>query len=57
MSLLSRFIADADGATAIEYALIGAVVACIMLIGMTLMGNQMAAKYTMIASTVLAASS
>jgi Flp pilus assembly pilin Flp len=57
MSLLARFLADQEGATAVEYVLIGAVVAVIMMIGMAALGQTMMEKYTMISTTVLAASS
>lgn len=47
---------DESGATAVEYVLIGAVVATIMIIGMTYLGQVMEAKFSYISSSVVAAS-
>jgi pilus assembly protein Flp/PilA len=47
-NLLSRFVNDESGATAIEYALIAGLIALAIVGGATALGNQIGAKFTSI---------
>ncbi len=40
-SLLKRFVKDESGATAIEYGLIAALIAVVIITGATLLGNEL----------------
>jgi pilus assembly protein Flp/PilA len=48
-SLLSRFLNDESGATAIEYGLIAALVAVAAITGMTTLGTKLGTEFTTIA--------
>jgi len=44
-NLMSRFIKDESGATAIEYGLIAALIAVALITGATALGNQLDVKF------------
>ena len=50
--LFSRFRKNESGATAIEYALIAALIAVVIIGGATTLGTKISAKFTSIATTV-----
>lgn len=50
--LVSRFIQDESGATAIEYGLIAALIALAIITGATSLGNALNAKFKAISTTV-----
>jgi pilus assembly protein Flp/PilA len=50
--LFSRFRKDESGATAIEYALIAALIAVVIIGGATTLGTTISQKFTDIATTV-----
>ena len=52
MNLISRFIRDESGATAIEYGLIAALVAVVIITGLTAVGTKLSTKFTGIATTL-----
>jgi pilus assembly protein Flp/PilA len=43
-----RFLDDRSGATAIEYALIAALVAVVIITGLTALGNQLSTTFTQV---------
>lgn len=45
MQLLLNFLGDTDGATAIEYSMIGAVISIVIIGGATVMGTSMNANF------------
>ena len=47
--LVSRFIKDESGATAIEYGLIAALIAVAIIVGATTLGTKLDAQFTTIA--------
>ena len=49
---IKNFINDEAGVTAIEYALIAAVVAVVMVAGAKTLGTNLSAKFTSVAGTV-----
>ncbi|MCG7505015.1 Flp family type IVb pilin [Mesorhizobium retamae] len=49
-NLLSRFIKDESGATAIEYGLIAALIALAIITGATAIGTNLSTKFNKIAS-------
>jgi len=49
------FLADEDGATAIEYALVAAMVGIIAMAALASFGNAVSSKFSFIASSVTAA--
>ena len=49
---MKRFAQDESGATAIEYGLIAALIAVVIIGGATLVGNNLNAKFKAIATTV-----
>lgn len=51
-SLLSRFIHDESGATAIEYGLIAALIAVVLITGATTLGTNLKTKFTAIATKI-----
>jgi Flp pilus assembly pilin Flp len=57
MRTLIRFWTDEDGSTAVEYALLSAMIACIFLAAMASMGNVISSKYQNIADSVSSATS
>ncbi len=52
MKRFSGFLADESGATAIEYGLIAALIAVVIIAGLTTLGNNLNAKFSNIASAV-----
>ena len=46
MNLISRFVRDESGATAIEYGLIAALVAVVIITGLTAVGTKLNATFT-----------
>jgi pilus assembly protein Flp/PilA len=52
MNLFSRFVRDESGATAIEYGLIAALIAVVIITGVTAVGTQLNAKFNSIATTI-----
>jgi pilus assembly protein Flp/PilA len=52
MNLISRFIRDETGATAIEYGLIAALVAVVIITGLTAVGTKLSTKFTSISTTL-----
>ncbi|SEQ62030.1 pilus assembly protein Flp/PilA [Faunimonas pinastri] len=50
--LLSRFAKDESGATAIEYGLIAALIAVVIIGGLTVLGTSLTAKFTTISDSV-----
>ena len=53
----SRFVKDESGATAIEYGLIAALIAVVIITGATALGTALNAKFTTIGTTVTSAGS
>ena len=54
-TLVSRFVTDESGVTAIEYGLIAALIAVVIITGVTTVGSKLAATFNNVA-TALAAS-
>ena len=54
--MLSNFINDESGATAIEYGLIAALIAVVIIGALTLLGSSISDKFNQIATAVEAAS-
>jgi len=50
MNIISRFFRDESGATAIEYGLIAALIAVVIITGVTSVGTNLAATFTNLAS-------
>ena len=50
--LVTRFIKDESGATAIEYGLIAALIAVALIAGATALGTDINSKFSNIASTI-----
>ncbi|HEY4077372.1 MAG TPA: Flp family type IVb pilin [Rhizomicrobium sp.] len=55
MNLISRFIRDESGATAIEYGLIAALIAVVIIGAVSLVGTSLSTKFTAISTAVDAA--
>lgn len=53
MNLISRFVRDKSGATAIEYGLIAALIAVVIITAVTAVGTQLSATFNTIQSKVL----
>ena len=51
-SLFARFVKDQSGATAIEYGLIAALIAVVMITAVTSVGTKVSAKFTGIAGNL-----
>ena len=51
-NLLTRFIEDESGATAIEYGLIAALIAVAMIGGAGLVGNSVQTKFTAVSTAI-----
>lgn len=51
-SIFKRFAADESGATAIEYGLIAALIAVVLITGLTTLGGNMNQKFTAIATKI-----
>jgi len=49
---VNHFIADAAGATAIEYGLLAALISCVILAGISTLGGQMQAMYVSISQAM-----
>ncbi len=52
MNLISRFVRDESGATAIEYGLIAALIAVVIITGVTAVGTSLTAKFNSISASV-----
>lgn len=52
MPILSRFLKDESGATAIEYGLIAALIAVAIIAGASSLGSALNSKFTKLATTV-----
>jgi len=50
--LISRFVRDESGATAIEYGLIAALIAVVIITALTTIGTNLNAKFSSIAGTL-----
>jgi len=50
--LISRFVRDESGATAIEYGLIAALIAVVIITALTTLGTTLNAKFASIATTL-----
>jgi pilus assembly protein Flp/PilA len=46
MNIITRFVKDESGATAIEYGLIAALIAVAIIVGATLLGSQLGALFS-----------
>ena len=46
MNLISRFVRDKSGATAIEYGLIAALIAVVIITGVTAVGTKLSTTFT-----------
>ena len=51
-SVLSRFIANENGATAIEYGLIAALIAVVVITALTTIGTNLSADFTAVANNL-----
>jgi pilus assembly protein Flp/PilA len=51
-NLISRFIRDESGATAIEYGLIAALIAVVIITGLTSVGTNLNTKFNSIATNI-----
>lgn len=54
--MITKFIRDENGATAIEYGLIAALIAVVIIAALTALGTSISAKFNTIATSVGAAS-
>ena len=52
MNAIKKFIRDEDGVTAIEYGLIAALIAVVIIVGVTAVGTSLNAKFGNIATAV-----
>ncbi|HLG70963.1 MAG TPA: Flp family type IVb pilin [Chloroflexota bacterium] len=52
MNILKRFITDEEGADAVEYALVIALIALAIVAGATFMGNTISSKLNSVANSV-----
>jgi pilus assembly protein Flp/PilA len=52
MTFLKRFLNNESGATAVEYGLIAALIAVVIITGATALGSALNAKFTTIGTTV-----
>jgi pilus assembly protein Flp/PilA len=50
--LLKRFVADESGATAIEYGLIAALIAVVIITGVTAVGTNLSATFTSVSTSL-----
>ncbi|HVW72375.1 MAG TPA: Flp family type IVb pilin [Rhizomicrobium sp.] len=50
MNLISRFVRDESGATAIEYGLIAALIAVVIITALTTVGSSLTAKFTAVSN-------
>lgn len=51
-NLISRFVRDESGATAIEYGLIAALIAVVVITALTTIGSNLSAKFQTIATSL-----
>ena len=51
-NLISRFVRDESGATAIEYGLIAALIAVVVITALTSIGSNLSAKFNTIATNL-----
>jgi pilus assembly protein Flp/PilA len=51
-SLIKRFVSDERGATAIEYGLIAALIAVVIITGVTAVGTNLSTTFTNISTTL-----
>ena len=52
MNLISRFVRDESGATAIEYGLIAALIAVVIITGVTAVGTKLSTTFSSLATTL-----
>jgi len=52
MNIISRFIRDESGATAIEYGLIAALIAVVIITGVTAVGTKLSTTFNNLSSTL-----
>ena len=52
MNLISRFVRDEKGATAIEYGLIAALIAVVIITGVTAVGTKLSTTFTSLSTTL-----
>ncbi len=52
MNLISRFVRDESGATAIEYGLIAALIAVVIITGVTAVGTKLSSTFTSLSTTL-----
>ena len=52
MNLISRFVRDESGATAIEYGLIAALIAVVIITAITAVGTALSTKFNSIATSL-----
>ena len=57
MELIKKFFRDEEGATAVEYGLMVALIAIVIIAAVTLLGTALNAKFQTVASSVAAAGS
>ena len=53
MNLISRFVRDESGATAIEYGLIAALIAVVIITGVTAVGTNLSGTFTTLSTKLL----
>lgn len=56
-TLISRFISDESGATAIEYSLIGVLIAIAIMVGATSLGNEIGRLFNYVGNNMNSATS
>ena len=54
-TLVSRFVTDESGVTAIEYGLIAALIAVVIIAGVRTVGSQLATTFNSVATALVAA--
>ena len=52
MNIFSRFVRDESGATAIEYGLIAALIAVVVITGVSMVGTELSATFTSLATSI-----
>jgi pilus assembly protein Flp/PilA len=52
MNIISRFIRDESGATAIEYGLIAALIAVVIITGVTAVGTKLSGTFSSLAASL-----
>jgi pilus assembly protein Flp/PilA len=52
MNIISRFVRDESGATAIEYGLIAALIAVVIITGVTAVGTKLSTTFTSLSTTL-----